>query len=260
MFRIRAPFIVSPTSIKLRGTKITGAEDRQGRIAGFDQQKYSTSHVLCIGAGGLISHVAPTLLRKGIGKLSVFDPDSVETSNLNRQRFYRQDIGMLKAPALVRNLLPECIHDTELIGHSTSLDTAIHRRIDLSCDVAVVGVDNDPARVAASRFFRLHGTPVIFMGISAEGDHGYVFRQGKAGACLGCLFPDIAGNEQFPCPATPAISDIIQLVGALAVYAVDAELMGRSCDWNYRSEYLYSGQGSCASDIPVRSSCRLVLH
>ena len=57
----------SETSIKLFGAAIPGAQDWQQKIAGFDQSVFSESHVLCIGAGGLIGHIAPTLCRKGIG-------------------------------------------------------------------------------------------------------------------------------------------------------------------------------------------------
>jgi ThiF family len=64
------------------GKAIAGATDRQQRLAGFDQGVYSQSHVLCIGAGGLISHIAPTLVRKGIGALTILDDDVVEPSNL----------------------------------------------------------------------------------------------------------------------------------------------------------------------------------
>jgi len=49
------------------GQAITGATDRQQRLAGFDQAVYSKSSVVCIGAGGLVSQIAPTLVRKGIG-------------------------------------------------------------------------------------------------------------------------------------------------------------------------------------------------
>jgi hypothetical protein len=88
------PFTGSPASIELQGTIIPGAEDRQSKIPGFDQGKYSQSRVLCIGAGGLMSNIAPALVRKGIGALTVLDGDVVEVSNLNRQRFYPPDIGM----------------------------------------------------------------------------------------------------------------------------------------------------------------------
>src|SRR5690242_4750996 len=94
-------FSASPASIKLLGEEIPGSGDRQQLVPGFDQKKFSRSSVLCIGAGGLISHVAPTLCRKGIGRLTILDRDIVEPSNLNRQFFYRKDIGKSKALSLV---------------------------------------------------------------------------------------------------------------------------------------------------------------
>jgi hypothetical protein len=42
-------------------------------------------------------------------------------------------------------------------------------------------VDNNPARVEASRYFREKSIPVIFTAVSLDGDHGYVFVQGKEG-------------------------------------------------------------------------------
>ena len=107
----------SPLSRKYFGRAITGATDRQQRLAGFDQAVYSNSSVVCIGAGGLVSQIAPTLVRKGIGALTILDDDVVEPSNLNRQRFYPKDLGRNKAYALAENLLPECVHTTTLIAH-----------------------------------------------------------------------------------------------------------------------------------------------
>jgi tRNA A37 threonylcarbamoyladenosine dehydratase len=80
---------VSQLSRKYLGRAIPGATDRQQRLAGFDQAVYSKSIVVCVGAGGLISQIAPTLVRKGIGALTILDDDVVEPSNLNRQRLYR---------------------------------------------------------------------------------------------------------------------------------------------------------------------------
>lgn len=157
------------------GQAVSGATDRQQRLAGFDQAVYSKSSVVCIGAGGLISHIAPTLARKGIGSLSILDDDVVEPSNLNRQRFYAKDIGHNKALALAENLVPECVTATVLTAYPLLLEEAIDVGIDLSCDVAVCGVDNNPARIAASRHFRQLKTPVIFTAVSADADHGYVF-------------------------------------------------------------------------------------
>src|SRR5271154_3142306 len=135
--------IASRTSVKLRGKAIPGADDRQRKIPGFDQEIFSKSSVLCIGAGGINSQIAPTLVRKGIGRITLLDDDIVEPSNLNRQRFYIKDVGENKAVALARNLQPECIVATEIHGCPFRLEDAIEDGIDLTCDVAICGVDNN---------------------------------------------------------------------------------------------------------------------
>ncbi len=249
--------IASPTSIRLKGKPIHGAEDRQRKIQGFNQQVYSSSRVVCIGAGGLISHIAPTLCRKGVGAITLLDDDVVEASNLNRQHFYRKDIGSNKAIALAQNLQAECIAATEIRGYALRLEQAIERGADLPCDVAICGVDNNPARVAASSYFRAKGVPVIFTAVSRDGDHGYVFVQDRHGPCIACLFPDIANDDRYPCPGTPAIADILQTVGALAVYALDTLLMDRPRNWNYRRISLSDGSLDATVRMPVRPSCKL---
>jgi molybdopterin/thiamine biosynthesis adenylyltransferase len=249
--------IGSRTSIKLRGEAIPGAEDRQRKIPGFDQEIFSRSQVLCVGAGGIISQIAPTLVRKGIGRITLLDHDVVEASNLNRQRFYARDIGQSKALALARNLKPECIAATEIRGYAFRLEEAIARGIDLGCDVAICGLDNNPARVAASRFLRSHGIPAIFSAVSRDGDHGYVFVQDREGACIACMFPDMVNDDRYPCPGTPAITDILQALGALTVYATDTLLMNRPRNWNYRTIRLSDGSVDAASSVPVHEGCRM---
>jgi molybdopterin/thiamine biosynthesis adenylyltransferase len=204
--------------------------------------------------------IAPTLLRKGIGCITLLDDDVVEESNLNRQRFYIKDVGQNKALALAANLVPECIVETEIQGIPLRLEEAVARDIDLSCDVAICGVDNNPARLAASRYFRGLGIPVIFTAVSINGDHGYVFVQEKDGPCLGCLFPDIVNDDRYPCPGTPAIADILQAVGSLVVYAVDTLLMNRVRSWNYRHISLADGTLDGVMRLPTREGCRMLVR
>ena len=252
---MRPTFTDSRTSIKISGVAIPGAEDRQKKIAGFDQAVYSRSRVVCIGAGGLISHIAPTLARKGIGSITLLDDDIVEASNLNRQRFYERDLGSNKAIALAQNLQPECIAATEIRGYPLRFEEAVARKVDLSCDVAICGVDNNLARVAASRYFRAQGIPAIFTAVSADADHGYVFVQKKEGPCIACLYPDMADDYRYPCPGTPAIVDVLQVVGALVAYATDSLLMKRPRSWNFRSIHLSDGHLDGVALVSARASC-----
>jgi molybdopterin/thiamine biosynthesis adenylyltransferase len=253
-------FTVSRTSIRLKGAAVPGAEDRQRKIPGFDQGIFSKSRVLCIGAGGIVSQIAPTLVRKGIGSIVLLDDDVVEASNLNRQRFYIKDVGRNKALALAENLLPECIAETEIVGVPLRLEEAIARQIDLTCNVAICGVDNNPARVAASRYFRAHGVPVVFTAVNLTGDHGYVFVQEAFGPCIACLSPDIVNDDRYPCPGTPAIADILQAVGSLAVYASDTLLMNRPRAWNYRRISLSDGSQDGSAQISARLDCPIGNH
>jgi len=243
--------------LTLVGSQIPGALDRQARVPGFDQQRLSASRVVCIGAGGLIGHIAPTLVRKGVGAIVLLDDDEVEASNLNRQRFYAPDIGKNKAVALAANLRRECTYATTIEAFPLRLEEAIGSGVDLACDVAICGVDNNPARVIASRHFRGLGAPVIFSAVSAEADHGYVFVQEADGACFGCVFPDAISDEHYPCPATPAVADVLQAIGALAVYAVDSCVMGRPRAWNYRRVNLRDGAWDSSAIVSARTECQL---
>jgi len=87
--------------------------------------------------------------------------------------------------------------------------------------------------------------------------NGYVFVQDREGPCIGCLFPDMADDDRYPCPGTPAIVDILQALGALAVYAVDTLLMERPRRWNYRRISLSHGALDGGSMVPTRQGCRM---
>ena len=59
----------------------------QTTISVKSQLELLSSHVAIIGCGGLGGHVAEILARVGIGELSLFDFDSFDETNLNRQNF-----------------------------------------------------------------------------------------------------------------------------------------------------------------------------
>ena len=56
------------------------------------------------GVGGLGSAVAVALARVGVGRIVIADFDVVEPSNLNRQQYFIDQLGMLKVAALAENL------------------------------------------------------------------------------------------------------------------------------------------------------------
>jgi len=66
--------------------------------------KLKSATVGIAGLGGLGSAIAVALARVGIGKLILADFDVVEPSNLNRQQYFVDQLGLLKTDALISNL------------------------------------------------------------------------------------------------------------------------------------------------------------
>ena len=67
--------------------------------------KLADASVVILGCGGLGSNAAAMLLRSGVKGLTLVDFDSVEESNLNRQLFFRDQIGRPKTECLAETLL-----------------------------------------------------------------------------------------------------------------------------------------------------------
>ncbi|WP_027399177.1 sulfur carrier protein ThiS adenylyltransferase ThiF [Anaerovorax odorimutans] len=68
-------------------------------------EKIQNSRVAVAGLGGLGSHIAVSLARTGVGILHLIDFDVVEPSNLNRQQYMINHLGMYKTDALKEEIL-----------------------------------------------------------------------------------------------------------------------------------------------------------
>jgi len=82
--------------------------DRQDLIDGINNK----IKVCVIGAGGIGFHVAKGLAMSGVETIYVFDPDTIEESNLNRLDVTVDVIGKNKADVVkqvVKSLRPNCM-------------------------------------------------------------------------------------------------------------------------------------------------------
>ena len=81
---------------------LTALEARHGKEL---QRKFSCATVAVCGLGGLGSNIAIVLARAGVKKLILIDYDRVDLSNLHRQQYKADQIGMFKTDALADTLL-----------------------------------------------------------------------------------------------------------------------------------------------------------
>ncbi len=98
------------------------------------QEKLSYRSAGIAGAGGLGSNCAAALVRVGIGRLVICDFDCVEESNLNRQFYFRDQIGLDKVEALKINLLrinPGVIIETHKIRLTTENIPELFNGVDI---------------------------------------------------------------------------------------------------------------------------------
>jgi molybdopterin/thiamine biosynthesis adenylyltransferase len=230
--------------------------DRQERIPGYSQQSLAKACGVLIGCGGINSEVGD-IVRKGIGSLILLDNDTVELSNLNRQRFYEEDLYKNKAIRLGSNLAKEGFCGTQIFSYGMSFEEAMEK-LDLNCSFAVCGVDNNPTRVLASKFFGQKGIPLILIGVSPDAEHGYVFIQEKGNACFGCFLPSaLSDTQRNPCTKAGAVKDILKALAGWALYGIDSLLMPRPRTWNLVEIHLAGKIQPFATLIPKREGCIL---
>jgi sulfur carrier protein ThiS adenylyltransferase len=92
------------------------------------------------GAGGLGSNAAAHLVRSGICRLVIADFDHVAASNLNRQFYFSDQVGMQKAVALETNLR-RINPDLDLQVWDIHLNADNVRRVFSSCQIIVEALD-----------------------------------------------------------------------------------------------------------------------
>lgn len=97
------------------------------------------------GLGGLGSSVAIALARMGIGTLIIIDHDVVEPSNLNRQQYFVEHLGMAKTEAM-GGLLAAVNPYTKVISHDIALDRMNVPEIFKDADVVVECFDQAEAK------------------------------------------------------------------------------------------------------------------
>ena len=101
------------------------------------QKRFSSATVAVCGLGGLGSAIAIALARAGIGKLILIDFDRVDITNLHRQQYKANQIGMNKTDAL-RSNLEEIAPYMEIETHTVRLteDNAAEllRNADIICE------------------------------------------------------------------------------------------------------------------------------
>ena len=85
-------------------TKEVLQEELVNRCGSVAVEKLQATRVAVVGLGGLGSNIALLLTRMGISHLHLIDFDKVDVSNLHRQQYFIEQVGLFKTEALASTL------------------------------------------------------------------------------------------------------------------------------------------------------------
>lgn len=149
------------------------------------------------GAGGLGSNVAVNLVRSGITNIKVADFDVIDQSNLNRQFYFKDQIGMVKVEALLENLT-RINPDIKLDIKNTKLDKSNMKDFFEDCDIVVEAFDKNKYK---SMLLEEVGKKDLIVCGSGIGHHTLeditVRKMGKNIYIVGDFTTDIKDNKTY---------------------------------------------------------------
>jgi len=223
---------------------------RQTSMPGHDQRRTESAHVGIVGCGGLGSWIAVAAARMGFRRLTLIDADRFDRSNAPRQMMFGGDIGQPKPHALARNLVPHMTNAGTITAIALPFPDALDQLTELPT-VLVVGVDNNRARLAASKWGLTNSIPVVFAMLSLDGLRAQMFLQEPGGPCLSCVLPNLDPDSHLPCAAAAITS--CMMAAAYAAAAIVAAVSGDTVPrWREAS---LDGSSDRSAHPPLRRGC-----
>jgi sulfur carrier protein ThiS adenylyltransferase len=150
--------------------QVSTLQEEQMRDVLARQPKHVTeilrhSTVGVAGVGGRGSVVAENLARAGVGKLVLVDCDTIEASNLNRQRYSLEHIGLPKVKQMEINIASYAPWVTvdAIVARLDSKNSALTFS---GCDVIVECFDDPEAKASLMQSIRGHLPDALFVGAS----------------------------------------------------------------------------------------------
>jgi len=153
------------------------------------QRKLLAARIALIGAGGLGSPAALYLAAAGVGRLSIFDDDVVDVSNLQRQVIHTSErVGQPKVDSAARTIAA-LNPDVAVAAHRTRLSSTDALTALAGHDVIVDGSDNFATRYLVNDVALRLGIPVVHASVWRFEGQLSVFG-GAGQPCYRCLYPE----------------------------------------------------------------------
>jgi hypothetical protein len=172
----------------LRPLTLSQAEYRK-RLEGVVSPSITDKHIAVVGVGAA-STLTDTLVRHGVGKVTIFDPDVIEFGNLCRTAYTVSDVGLPKVGALAVKLRQANPFLTvqPMQADFCKLPDGLLAELIGDADLIIAATDQLEAQAAVNSFAIENDVPAIFIDIHAGGRGGMVvWTMPKQNACYRCI-------------------------------------------------------------------------
>lgn len=176
-----------------------------------------------VGLGGLGSNVAWMLARSGVGTLVLADYDVVDETNLDRQFYFTDQVGLPKSEALAANLR-RITDDVTLELHQVLVDESNLGRIFAGVDVFVEAADTaeNKAMLVAVASDQLPEVPIVSAsGLAGYGSSNEIVTRDLAGGMW--MIGDLTSEA---CAERPLFASRVTIAAAHEAHMVVRLLLG----------------------------------
>ncbi|MFN3828540.1 MAG: HesA/MoeB/ThiF family protein [Tepidimonas ignava] len=223
------------------------------------QERLLAAHAVVIGAGGLGSPVALYLASAGVGRITLVDADTVDTTNLQRQIAHTlQRVGQPKVVSARQAMLainPDVqVHTIQQRADAALLDTLVpDAQVVLDC------TDNFATRHAINRACVRHRVPLVSgAAIRLDGQVAVYDPRQPTSPCYACLFPPEQAPEEVRCATMGVFAPLVGIIGTLQaaeaiklLAGMGAALTGRLLMFDGRASQFTDVQLARRPDCPV---------
>lgn len=186
-----------------------------------ERARLESAKIGIAGAGGLGSNCAMHLVRAGVRRFTIADFDTVAESNLNRQFYFRRQIGRKKVDALAENLLA-IEEGLELDMRDVRIDAGNAASVFAGCDVVVEAFDTLDSKTMLVGALAGGPAPVVAAsGIAGWGRSGAI-RLRRVGKSLYLAGDCESAAGASSAPASPRVG----IAAAMQANTVVALLLG----------------------------------
>ncbi|HEX2922733.1 MAG TPA: ThiF family adenylyltransferase [Chloroflexota bacterium] len=181
------------------------------------QRKLCASRVLLVGCGALGSNIANTMVRAGVGKITIVDRDFIEMHNLQRQTLFDEEDVARSLPKSIAaaEKLRRINSQVDIVPLVTDVNPGNIEQLVGGADIVLDGTDNFETRYLINDACIKLGKPWVYGGVVTSGGTTMTIIPHET-ACLRCVFPECPPSGSTATADTAGIlASVVSVIASL---------------------------------------------